>query len=283
MNPGTELKEALQAIVPAPALIEVAGAATPVVGVPDNYTLVHVDEKNLAKPNQIAAAIEFRQYKEWVAYVNSYKQDGARVAIENDLALRAGGKLATAYLDFPKPGEPRWARHTAVLVVQPSLEYACLTALDSKLLAQDTFAREIVKVARFCTSLSQADLIELAQKLTLTSKGDFRSINDDLSGSVDFLYDVKVSAKVDGMTSKQIAVPSGFSFNMALIHGGAAVDVPTEFAYRVPEEAGGKISLGIRIPDRLYIERDYLEDVVATINKDTDLPTAISSLTSYQK
>ena len=145
-------------------------------------------------------------------------------------------------------------------------------------LEQDVFARSMLNLARFCTSMWAADLLELAQKLTLTSKGAFRSINDDLSGSVSVAYDVQVSAKVDsGTTTKNIDVPSSISFNLPMLLGGSPVSINADLLYRIPDEAGGKIKLGIRLPDRVYVERDVLEALVAQLSTDTELAVAVGS------
>lgn len=258
-------------------LVPDAGTAAPIAAVPDGVQLKSL-EPLLPAPLRTTGTTSLHQYPAFVAYVNKYKSPDGMIFVEPNIAFRSGGKLATAVLDFPAPGVPQWSGHNVELIVQPSIEYKMLTELDGKMLEQDQFARSILNLARFCTSMSSADLLELAQKLTLTSKGAFRSITDDLSGSANIAYDVQVSAKVDsGTTTKNIEVPSSISFNLPMLLGGAPVSLNADLLYRIPEEAGGKIKLGIRLPDRVYVERDVLESLVVQLSTDTELAVAVGS------
>lgn len=258
-------------------LVPDAGTAAPIAAVPDGVQLKSL-EQLLPAPLRTVGTTRLHQYPAFVAYVNKYKTPDGMIFVAPDIAFRTGGTLAHAVLDFPAPDKPSWSGHCAELIVQPSIEYKMLTDLDGKLLEQDVFARSMLNLARFCTSMSAADLLELAQKLTLTSKGAFRSINDDLSGSVSVAYDVQVSAKVDsGTTTKNIDVPSSISFNLPMLLGGSPVSINADLLYRIPDEAGGKIKLGIRLPDRVYVERDVLEALVAQLSTDTNLAVAVGS------
>jgi len=258
-------------------IVQGATTASPIAAVPDGVSLKSL-EQLMPAPPRTTGSTKLHQYDAFVAYVNKYKKQDAMIFVSPDIVFRSGGKLAEAVLDFPGASNPSWSGHYAELIVQPSIEYKMLTELDSKLLDQDVFARHMLNLARFCSSMSSADLLELAQKLTLTSNGAFRSINDDLSGSVSVAYDVAVSAKVDsGTTTKNIEVPASISFNMPMLLGGQAVSLNADLLYRIPDEAGGKIKLGIRLPDRVYVERDVLEALVAQLATDTSLAVAVGS------
>lgn len=282
------MKELLQGIVAALAglanlqqvkVVEGSGTATPLVAVPDGVTLQNVDEKTLPAPLRTSGITQLHQYPAFVKYVNKYAEPDAMIFVSPEIAFRSGGMLASAQLDFPAPGKPQWSGHVAQLIVHPSIEYTMLTNIDGKLLEQDEFARQMLKLGRFCTSMSSADLLELAQKLTLTSRGAFRSITDELSGSANIAYDVQVSAKVDsgGTTTKNIEVPSSISFNLPMLLGGSPVSLNADLKYRIPDEAGGKIKLGLSLPDRVYVERDVLEALVQQLNTDTGLAVAVGN------
>ena len=279
------MKELLQGIVAALAglanlqqvkVVEGSGTATTLVAVPDGVTLQTIDEAKLPAPLRTRGVTQLHQYQAFVKYVNKYAETDAMIFVSPEIAFRSGGVLASAQLDFPAPGKPQWSGHTAQLIVQPSIEYTMLTNIDGKLLEQDEFARQMLKLGRFCTSMSSADLLELAQKLTLTSKGSFRSITDELSGSANIAYDVQVAAKVDsGTTTKNIEVPSSISFNLPMLLGGSPVSLNADLKYRIPNEAGGKILLGLSLPDRVFVEREVLEALVQQLNTDTGLAVAV--------
>jgi hypothetical protein len=272
----------------------------PQVGVPENgkINLTTIDERLLGAPRDTRGVSSFRQYSAFVDYVKQYAGDNVpiipdvrtppgeivapRIFVVPEISFAKASPLATAYLDYPARGYPRWSTHCATLVVAPSMEYELLLALDGKLFPQDEFARKIRDVSRFCTSLTGADLLELVQTLTLASKGDFKSLNNDLSGAVTLLYDVQVAASA-GTATKKINVPEVVTFNLPLLLDGEKVEMTAELLYRVPEQAGGKIHLGLRLPERKFVERDVLLNVVAAMNKDTGLPVAIGETTVPQR
>jgi uncharacterized protein YfdQ (DUF2303 family) len=254
---------------------EATGAAAPIAALPEGITL-HSLERYLPAPLRIDGTTEIHSYAEFVDYVNQYQNPGARVFVSPELVFLKGGTAATAYLDFPQPGAPRFAPHQALLKVKPSLEYETLTAIDGKLMNQDTFARTLEMLQPLCTSMAGADLLDMVRTIALTSAGTFKSYEDDYSGSVDFVYDVKVAANA-GTQAKKLEVPKLITFEMPLIQGGAVVQITTQFAYRIPAEAGGKVELGLRIPDRKYIERDVLLGITKSLAADTKLPVAIGT------
>lgn len=276
------MEELIRSIMASSASVKlqnVEGSSIPVAAVPEGVSL-HSMESMLDKPTGIAGNSNFCEYQSFIRYVRAFKGEGARIFVSPEITFQKSEQLAIAYLDFPSPSQPQWSQHTARLLVQPSLEYRKLIELDGKLLQQDDFARRLRDVAKFCASLPAADLLDIASKLTLTSKGDFKSITDDITGAVSFAYDVQVKAAVgaaSGSTPKTLEVPTEISFMLPLLLGGRDVTITAELLYRVPEEAGGKITIGLRFPDRLYDERDLLQALVQSIESDTGVETAVGS------
>lgn len=272
-----ELIRKVLGVLATPSSIEVhavAGATAPIAAVPEGVTLVDLSSL-MDVPARISGCTNLREYPSFTRYVLEYKEPGSRIFVSPDLTFQKSEQLAVCYLDFPEPSVPQWSQHSVCLLVQPSLEYRKLMDLDGKLLPQDDFARRLRDVSRFCTSLPAADLLEIASRLTLTSKGDFRSFSDDISGAVSLGYDVKVRASVSGTSPATLEVPTNLTFELPLLMGGRSVTVNAELLYRIPEEAGGKITMGIRLPDRLYDERDLLQELVKSIEFDTGVVTAV--------
>ncbi len=251
----------------------------PLAAVPDGVELRSL-EAFMPAPRAIDGFARLHRYEDFVSYVNDFKRDGARIFVEPELRLHDGGIMATAFLDYPNPGEPAWSCHRAHLVVSPSMEYQLLTTLERDgLMPQDKFALRLRDVARFCTSLSSADLVEIAQTLTLSSKGEFANIEDNFTGSVRFGYDVQVTAKSDATTRKNIEVPREVGFNLPVLLGGENADVVAELMYRVPSSKDDKVKMGIRIPDRAFIERAILEQAAESLGSATGLSVAVGSTT----
>lgn len=272
-----ELIDAISQGLKGVEIVKTGESLKPLAAIPEGYKLASLEQFADA-PDRIKGESTLFRLEDFTEYVNDFKVDGARVFVVPDLAFTKGGKLATAVLDFPRPGEPAWSTHQAHLVVAPSLEYLLLTELDNQLMDQGEFAKKLRNIARFCTSLSSADLLEIAQTLTLTSKGEFASVEDNFSGSVRMGYDIQVTAKAGGngaSQTKNLTVPTQISFRLPLLLGGKPVDVIADFVYRVPAGAGGKVQMGIQLPDRKFVEREVLEATANDINASVGLPVAI--------
>lgn len=249
--------------------------SVPMASVPEGVNLVSLERFQDA-PSRIVGQVDLHRFQDFVDYVNAYKASGSRIFVAPDLALTNGGTMAQAVLDYPNPGSPQWSTHHANLIVSPSMEYRMLTKLESRgLIPQPEFALALRDVARFCTTLSSADLIEIAQTLTLSSKGDFASIEDNFSGSVRFGYDVQVTAKSDATTRKNVEVPQEIGFNLPILLGGDNVDITAELLYRIPASKEEKVKMGIRLPDRLFVERAVLEQTADKLGTATSLTVAV--------
>lgn len=235
------------------------------------------------RPARVRQTVKLTGLAAFVAYVNRYKDAASTLFVAPNLsALSKGVAFATAILDYhqtsdesPMPVaagaiQPRWGSHVAVLLASPSIAYAKLMELDGKLLGQDDFARKLEELGRFCTSMAQADLLEMARTLVLTSKGDFKSFDDEFSGSVDFVYDVQVRANA-GSAQRKLSVPQELTFTCPLVDGMPETAVPVRFLYRIPAEAGGKVQLGIRIIDRTWLEQAAIDGVREHLSAATGL------------
>ena len=250
----------------------------PLVAVPDGYAVQSL-AKYLTKPLFTAGVTSLHRFDDFVEYVNHHKDGASRVFVSPELAFAKGGVLATAYLDFPYAETSRYSQHSAAFIVTPSIEYQLLTAFDGRLLPQDEFALKLRDILRYVVSHAPADLLEIARTLVLSSAGEFKSINDDLSGSVKFAYDVQVSARAEGTAVKNAEIPREIEFQMPLLLDGPETKVITELVYRVPASAGQKVQLGLRIPDRQFIERKMLVDTANRIAEATELQVALGSTT----
>lgn len=256
-------------------LVAGANAESQLAAIPDGVTLESLEQFQAA-PNRIKGKVSLHRYTDFTRYVNDFKLAGTRIFVQPDLKFTRGGVLATVLFDYPEPGKPAWGGHQAQLVVAPSLEYTLLTSLAGKgLMPQADFALALRDIARFCTSLSSADLVEIAQTLTLSSKGEFASIEDNFSGSVRFGYDVQVKATSEATARKNIEVPQTISFNLPVLLGGKPVDISAELIYRIPASKEDKVKLGIRLPDQQFVERAVLEELVDAIEADTGTPVAL--------
>lgn len=252
---------------------------------------VHDLEHLSPRPARIRQHFAAAGIDAFTGYVNRYKDPNSTIFITPTLtSLANGAVLATAVLDYheskPQPAEggalphePRWGEHTASLSARPSLPYAKLLALDGKFMDQPQFAQALEDIARFASSHSQADLVETARTISLTSKGDFKSFEDELSGSVDFKFDVRVGATA-GTAERKLSVPANINFDIPLIDGLPPVTVITKFKYRTPQNPGDKVTLGIQIVDRVWLEDAAIAEAKGKLADATGLPVYVGAVSN---
>jgi len=276
-----------------PALIALIGAQP--ADLSKRALVAHEDQRLIdleflsERPARIRQHFAAAGIDAFTGYVNRFKDPNSTIFITPTLtSLANGAVLATAVLDYhesnPQPAEggalphdPRWGQHTASLSARPSLPYAKLLALDGKFMDQPQFAQALEDIARFASSHSQADLVEIARTISLTSKGDFKSFEDELSGSVDFKFDVRVGATA-GTAERKLSVPSTIDFNIPLIDGLDPVLITTKFKYRLPEATGAKVTLGIQIVDRVWLEDAAIAEAKAKLADATGLPVYVGEV-----
>ena len=264
-----------------PALIALIGAQP--ADLSKRVLVAHEDQKLLDLEHLSPRPARIRQHfaaagiDAFTGYVNRFKDPNSTIFITPTLtSLANGAVLATAVLDYhesnPQPAEeghlphdPRWGNHVVTLAARPSLPYAKLLALDGKFMDQPQFAQALEDIARFASSHSQADLVETARTISLTSKGDFKSFEDELSGSVDFKFDVRVGATA-GTAERKLCLPP--------------VTVITKFKYRTPQNPGDKVTLGIQIVDRVWLEDAAIAEAKGKLADATGLPVYVGSVSN---
>lgn len=271
MDQLTLLAEALRRIL-TPA-VSVPGAPEHVVAINDGYSAKNL-EYHLPTPTRVRAKTNLTSVPDFVNYVNRFKSADSILFVTPTLeSLSKNGNIVTAILDFHKQGPegtPQWGDHRVYMSARPSQAYQKLIDIDKQFLDQQEFAKKVEELAKFCNSHAAADIVEIARTLQLFSKGEFRSFDDDVSGSTDLAYSVQVTGKA-GTQERHLTVPNEISFYVPLIDGMDAQLVPVKFKYRVPEEAGGKVRMGIEIIDRVWLEKAAVEAVAQKVSVETDL------------
>lgn len=286
MTESTPLLAALMNALAQPQILDNAGAE--IAAVPPGWCIEGLEQFR-ETPDRITTTVALNGLPSFLGYVNRFKDHRSTIFITPNLTqLQNGAVLATAHLDYHESTAdtgyaaeqgrhiPSWMDHTATLFARPSLPYAKLLALDGKMLDQPSFAQALEDIARFSSSHPAAELVEIARSISLTSKGDFKSFEDELSGSVDFRFDLAVRASA-GTQERRLSVPSTIGFNITLIDGLQPAMIEVKFVYRVPDQPGGKVMLGIKIVDRVWIEEAAITEAAAMVAEGTGLPVYVGS------
>ena len=274
------LIKALVAALATPTILQQDGRE--LAAVPDNFQIESLERFREA-PDRTRAELTMNGLDSFCSYVNRFKEAAASTVFvtPNLKSLQEGMTLATAVIDFPQDyNDPRWGEHVVRMAARPSQAYAKLIALDGKLLPQSDFARALEDIARFSSSHPAAELLEVAQTISLTSKGDFKSYEDDFSGSTEFRFDLAVKANA-GSQERRLIVPTHIGFHVPLIDGLEDVDVQVKFLYRVPAEPGGKVLLGIQIVDRPWLEEAAINRAANAIRDKTALDVFVGTFDNH--
>jgi uncharacterized protein YfdQ (DUF2303 family) len=253
--------------------------AGPAVALPDGWKVESL-EKLANSPSRVRQRLTVHRVTDFVDYVQRYKEPSSLIVFASKLSV--GAPLAEAHLDYHHRDQlthASWNEHRIAFAPQPSLAYAMLTALDGKLMDQAAFAQAIRDLTRFVEEPKAADLLEVIRTLTLTSKGDFQSYDDDLTGSVQLRFDLQVSANA-GTQNRKLDVPRELIFKLPVLEGDGSDDslIRAELLYRIPRGAGEKVQLGVRLPDRLWLERDLIQALADGIRQETGLLTIVGSV-----
>lgn len=241
-----------------------------------------VEEYNAIGPAKIEETITLHNLGGFLDYVNRFKNPDSTIFVTPDVStIGKSSVIATTVIDYHESAHEgggrtderaRWGLHVVKLMAAPSLAYQKLLALHDRMLPQDVFARELNEIAKFSSSHAVADLMEIARTLSLTSAGQFQSFEDDLSGSVEFAYNVKVKASA-GSQTQRLTVPSEIGFNVPVLDGSDSTQVLCDFRYNIPDGPEDKVKLGIRIKDKTWIEKEALDGVASRIADGTQLMT----------
>ena len=244
--------------------------------VPDGYKLADL-EQFLAKPRRVREKVKLYNVADFVAYVMRFKTPQSTIFVTPNLDdVGAAKPLAIAVIDY-HGDEPTWNDHTASLIPTKSPAYEALVALDKEgLMAQDQFALRLRDLARFCASHPAAEILEIVSTMTLTSTGAFASLSDDASGSIRLGYDVQVSAQAGG-AERKLTVPRSLTFSVPVFLGGDKSLVPADLLYRVPKQAGQPVQLGIRLPERRWLELELVRQVADDVRQQTSLMTIVGT------
>jgi len=257
------------------------GAST-AIALPPNWRLEQA-ENMLPFPLRARAQIRLRSLGDFLAYVERYRCPSSIVFVNPEPgAVASGQTLATAIIDYHDPethteGTAGWCEHIAEFAPAPSPAYELLCQIDGKILPQEEFAQRLRDLARFCTSHAAADLLEIVGTLTLTSRGDYASITDDISGSVRLGYDIQVDARA-GSATRSLEIPRTIHFGVPIFLGDEDTrDITAELLYRVPKQAGGQVQLGIRMPERRWLEDELTRSLAASIREKSGLLTVVGT------
>ena len=246
------------------------------VALPKGYQLEELDQELLPKPRRLTKKLTLLTPADVVAYANRFKTENSAIFVGAE--PQDGQVCARVVLDYHGPGEggQSWCEHEVSLLFRMSWQFRALLALCNQQLDQAKFALALREIAPFCSSMQSADLLELAQTLALTSKGSYRSSEDEFSGSVDFVYNVTVNASAGTSADRRLQVPQQITWTLPLLLGGQPLTVETDFTYAVPSNQQEKVRMGLRLNRHKEILQALADLIRKELVEGTGLPAYLS-------
>lgn len=158
-----------------------------------------------------------------------------------------------------------WGDFRAEIVFRPTPQWTKWKGIDGKMLPQAAFAEFIEDNLDDIADPPKADFLEIVTYLQATRSVDFKSGLRLSSGAIQFQNLESVDAKVG---SGQIAIPEEFTLGIAPLFGVPSYRVPVRFRYRLQE---GKLTLGIKLQRVETMMGQILEDIIAKIERGTNV------------
>lgn len=227
----------------------------------------------LPRPRRLKQHHSFYNVSDVIQYVNRYKTGTSLILLSPEPVN--GQPCARIILDYhPGKDEPTWGEHVVDLIFRTSWQFDAISELTKAKIPQDQFALALRDIAGFCESVPAAELIEVARTLSLTVKGNFKSITDEFNGSIDFAYGMQVTGSA-GTETRKLTVPQQLDWKVPILLGGAKQLVQTDFIYGIPQE-NEKVKMGLRMHGR----GEMLMTLAESIRVELQLYTELMAVTA---
>lgn len=191
------------------------------------------------------------------AVLAEHASEGANFAIYID--REPAQPRVIAVLNGHDGAGPGWGDHRVEIVFRFTSQWRKWTAIDGKMLGQIEFAEFIEDNLADIAAPAGAEMLEIAQYLSVTRGVDFKSSVRLSNGQVQFQNIENMDAKVG---AGQIAIPETITLGIAPVMGLPPFRVEARFRYRL---VAGKLTLGVRL--------QRVEDVMAAVVNDMTMGT----------
>lgn len=252
-----------------PMQTEIAGI--PVLALPPGWNAKNY-EHFMDSPKHITESIKMVSLKSFIEYVNRYKHD--KNSIIKLIMPDAHTIKAQANLDYhpPGPGKPAaWCCHSAWFMPKKTNSWSIWTENNGRAMRQADFCDFIYENMVDIKNPDGAALLEIVKTLKATTKGEFKDYRDLHTGSIELIFNMKVSA-AGGSTASPVSLPEKITVVLQPFHGSHFFEVTADLMIIAPKRDGEPLHLGFKF----YRFGDLFETVAADVEqhlaKETKLP-----------
>lgn len=173
----------------------------------------------------------------------------------------------TAVLDAHANDQARFGEHRLHLQLRRTKAWEEWLTLDGKLVDQDRFANFLEDHLPNLVEPDAATMLEIAQSIKASTKGEFQSSSRLQSGERKFSYteDIKASAGAKG----DLTIPEVFQIAVPPFEGATAYTMRARFKYRL---GGGQLALGYKLEQPEERARAAFAEILAEIADSITVP-----------
>jgi uncharacterized protein YfdQ (DUF2303 family) len=250
-----------------PVLLAPSGASLHVL-----ESVLKVADARAPVPRRRKGTATFTELASFIAHVNRFKDEDSVVFADTD-----GVKL-TCVLDYHQKGaqSPRWGEHRGVYACPLSKPWDLWTKNDNREFTQDDFAEFIENHMDDLASPvgngddkdlpSPSEVLTMARKLVIHSKGEFSRSLDPVTGNS------SLTCKNEN-TSESTRIPRAFLLQLQVFEAGAYYKVEARMRMKM---AGRPVfSYSLYRPEE--IKRDAFNEVRGMVEHKTEIPLLAGS------
>lgn len=217
-------------------------------------------ENGQEHPNRKAGRFTLSQVDSFTAYLA--KHGLPETEVWADLDRNRITAVINAHEDAH--GNAGWGDHRATLQMKVTPDWSDWTSGSGKLSSQVDFAEFVEQHLPNFVSPTGADMLELAQTIKGTSKGNFESTKRLTGGqtAIEWREETTATAGKKG----DIKIPDVVDLALQVFEGGPSYRVAARFRYRIN---AGALSLGYVLERPIEVRRDAFERVVEQITSNT--------------
>lgn len=235
---------------------------TPFVIVPEGYAKVNLEREPLL--DYIEATVHLSDLESFVLYVNQFKNEGTKLFAN----LTDDGADFVALIDYHKTfGAPSRNVHRVEFSPAYSAEFKAWRGIDGQAQSQDKFLEFLRRWGNTVSSLTDADLIELASSLDFKMDGEFSSHVERIMGGRKLLFNERIEGSAQ-LKGKQIAVPENFEIELPIFAFGMPYAMGVDLLYR-PQS--GRLTISAELRRRHLVVRQAIQDLLQQVKSETSI------------
>jgi uncharacterized protein YfdQ (DUF2303 family) len=230
--------------------------STPYVIYPEGWQLQYLE---VSLPDHIEQIVTLFDLESFIVYLKHFGTEATAIFAE----VTEASATFLAVIDYYRDStSPSWATNRVCFSPAFSPEAVAWRGVDGIALTQEHFLDHLRKWGFVISSLSDADMIELASELDFKIDGEFSSHIERTNGGRKLLFQEKVGQ------NKALPVPDKLRIKLPIFTNGNSYEIQADLLYRV---RNGNLSITIELQRPYLAIRQAMQDLVDAVKSETGL------------